>query len=184
MLRAYVLLGPAARAGTRTLARDSRVSIAFAVVDAARTATVTFIASHAFSATGLFPFDASKPMGSKYVRQSEEDVERDEESRKPHLPHTGSRVLTNPAFLRHLAGRLAPKEVAEADHRTPTPLLLHEVHERMFGPTDGGANDTEADVVDAELGEIDMLEPIAEILARLHAENERLDPSAPGEGEE
>jgi hypothetical protein len=68
LVRAYSLLRPAARTGAPSNARDSRVSIAFAVVDAARTATVTLIASHGFSATGLFPFDVSKPLACKYER--------------------------------------------------------------------------------------------------------------------
>jgi hypothetical protein len=99
LVRAYSLLGPAARTGLRSKAGDSRVSIAFAVVDAATTATVTSLTSDAFSATGLFPVDVRKPLGSKCVRACDDDVERQREALDPDQLHTGSRVLTAPAFL-------------------------------------------------------------------------------------
>jgi hypothetical protein len=65
---AYCQLPPAATLGRRTAARDSRVCIAFASVNAARAATSTFNARHALSAAGLVPFNAGKPLASKPVR--------------------------------------------------------------------------------------------------------------------
>jgi hypothetical protein len=100
--RAYWQLPPAAAISRRTAARDSRVCIAFASVDAARAATSTFNASHGFSAAGLVPFNVGKPLASQYVRDCEEDVERAEEAKHPGRIHTGSRVLTSAEFLASL----------------------------------------------------------------------------------
>jgi hypothetical protein len=100
--RAYWQLPPAASIRRRTAARDSRACIAFASFDAARGATSTPNASHAFSAAGLVPFNAAKPLASQYVRNCEEDVERAEEAKHPGRIHTGSRVLTSADFLARL----------------------------------------------------------------------------------
>jgi hypothetical protein len=75
------------------------------------TATVTFLTSHAFSATGLFPVHVRKLLGNRYGGAYDEIVERQREALKPDHLHTGSPVLTAPAFLEILTGRLAPKEV-------------------------------------------------------------------------
>jgi hypothetical protein len=86
--RAFCQLPLAATLGRRTAARDSRVCIAFASVDAARAATSTFNASHAFSAAGLVPFNAGKPLASQHFRDCEEDVDRAEEAKHPGRTHT------------------------------------------------------------------------------------------------
>jgi hypothetical protein len=101
--RAYWQLPDAAAIRGRTPTRDSRVCIAFASVDAARGATSTFNARHAFCAAGLVPFNASKPLASQYVRDCEEDVERAEEAKHPGRLHTGSRVMTSAEFLARLS---------------------------------------------------------------------------------
>jgi hypothetical protein len=100
--RAYWQLPDAVAIRRRTATRDSRVCIAFASVDAARGATSTFNASHAFCAAGLVPFNANKPLASQYVRDCEEDVERAGEAKHPGRIHTGSRLLTSADFLASL----------------------------------------------------------------------------------
>jgi hypothetical protein len=64
---AYAMLPPAA-SRERSAARDSRVVIVFARADAARIATSSFSAAHAFSVAGLVPFNVEKPLASRYVR--------------------------------------------------------------------------------------------------------------------
>jgi hypothetical protein len=178
LTRAYSLLGPPARRGPRTKARDSRVSIAFAVADAALSATVALHSSHAFSTTGLVPFDARNPLRSKYVRDCEQDVEREEELKRPQDLHTGSRVLTSPDFMAVLTRRLAPKEVAEAERHA---LRL----ERVMGPPEVvGVYDTEVQEMMQEEAEVDLLEPVPADFAKLTAVTERIDPSPPGQGED
>jgi hypothetical protein len=185
LVRSYSLLGRAAQTGARSTAGDSRVSIAFAIVDAAKTATVTFIASHCFSVTGLFPFDARKPLGSKYVRACDDDVEGGHEAMRSHLLRTGSRILTAPAFLQLLTNRHAPKEVAELERKN---LAL----ERLSGPREVGLSDpdpdgeaeAEGEGEDEERAEIDSLEPVGHTFKKLLAEDERVDPSAPSDGED
>jgi hypothetical protein len=81
------------------------------------TATVTFLTSHAFSATGLFLVHVRKLLGNRYVRAYDEIVERQREARKSDHLHTGSRVPTGPAFLELLTRRLAPKEVGELERK-------------------------------------------------------------------
>jgi hypothetical protein len=177
LVRAYSLLGPTARTGARSKARDSRVSIAFAVVDTATMATVTFLTSHAFSATVLFPVDVRRPPGSKYVRACDDDVERQWEALKPDQLHTGSGVLTVPAFPQLLTSRLAPKEVAELERRN---IAL----ERLTGPREVGLYAPDAEVEDEEPAEIDLLEPDGQAFEKLLAEGERIDQSAPSDGED
>jgi hypothetical protein len=167
LVRAFSLLGPAARTGARSNASDSRVSIAFAVVDAAKIATMTFIAGHGFSATGLFPFDLRKPLGRKYVRPCHDDVDRKREALKPHLLHTGSRALTDLAFLQLLASRLAPEEVAELEWKN---LAL----ERLTGPGEVGRLDPDAGAEDEERAEIDLLDPEGHTFGKLLAGDERV----------
>jgi hypothetical protein len=75
----------------------------FPAFDAARGATSTVNSRHAFSAARLVPFNASKPLASRYVRDGEEDVERPGEARQPGRIHTNSRVLTLAEFLARLA---------------------------------------------------------------------------------
>jgi hypothetical protein len=106
------------------------------------------------------------------VRPCDDDVEREREALKPHLVHTGSRVLTYPAFLRLLTSRLAPKEVAELERKNPA-------LERLTGPREVGLLDLDAEAEDEELAEIDLLESdgspwqsclprMSELLHRLH----------------
>jgi hypothetical protein len=96
LARAYSLLPPRASRGRRTAARDSRVCVAFAAADAARSATSTPNASHAFSAAGRVPLNSERALTSQYVRACETDVEREEEAKTRERLHTGSRVLTAP----------------------------------------------------------------------------------------
>jgi hypothetical protein len=119
--RAYWQLPPAASIRRRTAARDSRACIAVAAFDAARGATSTFNASHAFSAAGLVPFNAAKPPASQYVRDCEEGVERAEEAKHPGRIHTGSRVLTSADFLAFLTVDEDP--VFEEDEGVDVDLL-------------------------------------------------------------
>jgi hypothetical protein len=82
-IRAYSLLGLASLIGARSKAGESRASIAFAVVDAAKAATVIFTASRGFSVTGSFPFDVREPLGRKCV-PCDDGMER--ERRGPEAP--------------------------------------------------------------------------------------------------
>jgi hypothetical protein len=79
------------------------VCIACASFDAARAATSTFNASHAFSDGGLVPFNAGRPPAGRSAGGCEEDVERAEEARHPGRMHSGSRVLTSAELLTRLA---------------------------------------------------------------------------------
>jgi hypothetical protein len=134
-------------------------------------------ASHAFSTAGLVPFDARNPLRSKYVRDCEQDVEREEEGKRPQDLHTAPRVLTSPALLAVLTRRLAPKEVAEAERRA---LGL----ERVMGPREVGLYDAEVQEMMVVEAEVDLLEPVPADFAKLKAVTGRIDPSPPCEGED
>jgi hypothetical protein len=94
---------------------------ALASVDTARGATSTFNASHAFSAAGMVPFEAAKPLAGQLVRDCEEDVERADEGERPRWIHTGSRVLTSADLLASLAVDDDP--VVEEDEGVDVDLL-------------------------------------------------------------
>jgi uncharacterized transporter YbjL len=96
---------------------------------------------------------------------------------KPRLLHTGSEILTAPAFLQLLTSRLAPKEVAELERENAA-------LERLTGPREVRLRDREADVEEGELAEVDLLEPDGLIVTRLRAEGERVAPSPPCDGED
>jgi hypothetical protein len=104
-------------------------------------------------------------------------VEREREALKPHLLHTGSRVLTDPAFLQHLTSRLAPKEAAEPEGKK---LALG----RLTGPREVGLLDPHAEAEDEELADIDLLEPDGLTSAKLRGEDERVAPLSPSDGED
>jgi hypothetical protein len=103
LAQACAQLPPAARRGRQTKARDSRVCIAFAAADAARVATTTFNAIHPFPVARLVHFRVQKALASQNVGDCATDVEREEEAKKPHLLHIGSKVLTSPEFLERLS---------------------------------------------------------------------------------
>jgi hypothetical protein len=54
-----------------------------------------------------------KALASQYFRDCETDVEREKEARKPHLLHTGSKVLTSPEFLKRLSEFVARQEARQ-----------------------------------------------------------------------
>ena len=177
---AYAQLPPAARRGRRSAARDSRVSIAFAAADAARVATTTFNASHAFSAAGLVPFRPEKALSSQYVRNCEADVEREEEAKRPHLLHTGSRVLTSPEFLELLTAFHAR---LDAHRRRAQAQAMETYEERLIEDLEawaatGQPPTTEARLVEDEL-DVDLLAPTEKAFNKLTAETERIAPTAP-----
>jgi hypothetical protein len=153
------------------------MSIAFAVVDAATTATLTFLTSDAFSATGLFPVDVRKPLGSKCVRACDDDVERQREALDPDHLHTGSRILTAPAFLQLLKRRLTPRQVAELEGNNIT-------LEGLTGPRRVRLHAPYAEVEDKERAEIGPGGPDGHPSERLLAEGEHFAPSTPSDGEE
>ena len=165
--RAYAQLPPAASRGRRTAARDSRVCVAFAAADAAKAATSTFNASHAFAAAGLIPFNAEKPLASQYVRNCDADVERQEEAKTPLRIHTGSRVLTSPEFLERLAAFVAgqQRQTAALDDAAMV-TAEHEPEPQPLAP--------------GEDLEVDLLAPVAKAFEKLTAVTERIDPTAPG----
>jgi hypothetical protein len=96
---------------------------------------------------------------------------------KPDHRHTGSGVLTAPAFQQLLTIRLAPKEVAELERKN---IAL----DRITWPREVGLFDPEADAEDDELTEIDLLEPDGHIFDKLLAEGELVAPSTPSDGED
>jgi hypothetical protein len=112
LARAYAMLPPAASRG-RSAARDSRVVIALASADAARIATSSFNAAHAFSVAGLVPCNVEKPLARRYVGPCDADVEREMEAKNPARLHTGSRMLTMLEFLARLAIIEAEKGIRE-----------------------------------------------------------------------
>jgi hypothetical protein len=67
---------------------------------------------------GLVPFRVEEALTSQYVHDCATDVEREEEAEKPHLLHTGSKVLTGPEFLERLSEFLAHQDEARQRIRT------------------------------------------------------------------
>jgi hypothetical protein len=86
--------------------------MAFAVLDAVRSATTTFLARKAFELCGLSPYNVEVPCRSKYVRPSLTDPEREDPVRTRGI-RTGSRVLTSPEFIEELTGHQHPLEAAD-----------------------------------------------------------------------
>jgi hypothetical protein len=95
---------------------------------------------------------------------------------KPPLLHTGSRILTAPAFLQLLTSRLAPKEVAELERQ-------NFAIEWLTGPREVGLLHPDADAEDEERAETDLLEREGHTFGKLLVEDERVAPSAPSDGE-
>jgi hypothetical protein len=181
LAQACAQLPPAARRGRRTKARDSRVCIAFAVADSARVAT-TFNANHAFSVPGLVPFRAEKGLASQYVRDCATDVEREVEAKKPHLLHTGSKVLTSPEFLERLSEFVAHQGEVRQRIRTEVWERLAEqifTGELATGPPAEPPPQFMEDVL-----EVDLLQPRPKAFEKLAAATERVAPTGPEDGEE
>ena len=150
--------------------------MAFAATDAAREATSTFNSSHAFSATGLIPYNVEKPLASRYVRPIDEDVERMEEAKSPHRLHTGSRVLTTPEFLQRLADFAASKERTEAMHRAEARERALELLDVQLPPV---VIPVPVVVPTDPAGELGLLGRLPKAFLKLTAAADRIDPSVP-----
>jgi hypothetical protein len=83
-----------------------RVEIVRSTVGAARSATKISTCSVALKECGLLPFDASKTLEKRCVRDVDEDPELDEIRAHPQAWHTGSTVLTRPEWLADATERL------------------------------------------------------------------------------
>jgi hypothetical protein len=66
----------------------------------------------------VVPFRVEKALASQYVRDCATDVEREEEAKKPHLLHAGSKVLTSPEFLERLSEFVTHQDEARQRIRT------------------------------------------------------------------
>jgi hypothetical protein len=60
------------------------------------------ICENGYATAGIYPWDRSKPLASKYVRKSPYDAEREDEAKKPQYFHCGCSAMTSEKFLQDI----------------------------------------------------------------------------------
>jgi hypothetical protein len=85
--------------------------LVLSAIDAAQQATTTGLSMAACQVCGICHYSSAPGLASRYIRQAEQDAEREDRAANTRRSSTGSQVLTSPEFLSSLRSRGALAEV-------------------------------------------------------------------------